>query len=292
MDPTDAINRAFALFGQALQVQLKTLLEEKHLYQTVAIDVVAIAAQTIDRAYPDRRERLTQVFEAYISPSWNLDRPSRPDVPPIGPLPSGAHVPLVSFPTIKLFCEGCDRTEPYKVLTAVEATEAASPSKGKGTLQVFVVGYECQSTCTSAPEYVMIRREGVKLSLVGRTPMAHVEVPSSVPKSHRKFLVDAFRARNAGQVLPALFMLRTFVEQFASSQVNVPGLRADDILNRYMDMLPQPVRSHFASPRDVYARLSDAIHQAREDSLLFERSAAEIVEHFEARKLYKVSPPA
>jgi hypothetical protein len=134
----------------------------------------------------------------------------------------------------------------------------------------------------------MIRREGTKLSLVGRTPMGHVDTPAYIPKSHRKFYIGAIVAFQAGQVLPALFMLRTFIEQFAASQVNAPGLRADAVLERDMASLPDAVRGHFASPREIYAHLSDAIHNAREDEDLFKQSLSEVNEHFDARRLYKV----
>lgn len=289
MDPTDAINRAFSLFRDAAHTQLKKLLEDKHLYQNVKIDLEAIEAETIGRTFPDRQEGMKRLLEMYVASRWTLQQPRMPDVPPIGSFPSGEHVPEITLPTIKAFCGVCDRTEPYNLVSAKDLTTSLSSTvnlTAKGTLQVFVVAYVCQS-CKSAPEFLMIRREGIKLSLVGRTPMGHVETPSCIPASHKKFYVGAAVASRAGQILPALFMLRTFIEQFAASQVNVAGLRADEILDRYMAMLPTPVRAHFASPREIYARLSDAIHQAREDSGLYESAIAQITEHFDARRLYK-----
>jgi hypothetical protein len=290
MDPNDAISRAIYKFNEQLRADLKKLLEQKHLYQTLSINVADIESETVSIAYPDKRKYAEDTFRAYAAEPWTLKQPVNPSAPPIGPLPSGKKAPQLDFPTIKLFCETCDRLEPYNLVTSEDlAGKISSPVnlKAKGTLQVFAVGYVCQG-CKSAPEFFMIRREGTKLSVVGRTPMAHVDVPPFIPASHRKLYVGAVIAYQARQVLPALFMLRTFIEQFANAQVNTPGLRADEILNRYMAALPAPVRDHFPSPRQTYARLSDAIHTAREDEPLYDQALKEINEHFDARRLYKV----
>jgi DNA-binding GntR family transcriptional regulator len=134
----------------------------------------------------------------------------------------------------------------------------------------------------------MIRREQLKLTIVGRSPIEHVDVPQVIPKNQRKYFGGAVVAAQSGQTLPALFMLRTFLEQFAASQVSDHSLRADAVIDAYMASLPDAVRSHFISPRDMYSRLSEAIHAAREDMPFYEEIVGQIIEHFEARRLYKV----
>lgn len=290
MDPNDAIGRAIHIFAEEVHAHLKQLLERKHLYQNFQIDVDKIESQTVAITYPDKRKYAEDTFRAYVAEPWVLVQPHPPNAPPIGPLPSGRRSAQIDFPTIRLFCRECERLEPYNVATAEDLTAKLPPAaikKAKLTLQIFAAGYICQG-CKAPPEFFMLRRDGTKLSVVGRTPMAYVDVPSFIPKSHHKFYRGAIVAFQSRQVLPALFMLRTFIEQFANAQVNVQGLRADEILDRYMAGLPAPVRDNFPSPRQTYARLSEAIHAAREDETLYEQSLGEINEHFDARRLYKV----
>jgi hypothetical protein len=154
-------------------------------------------------------------------------------------------------------------------------------------VQNFVLAYLCQS-CKAAPEFFFVRREHLKLINVGRSPIEQVAVSVAIPKKHRKYFASATIAFQSGQVLASLFLLRTFLEQLASAHVT-DQVRGDALMQAYMATLPEPVRAHFPSPREMYGKLSDAIHAADEDSQLFENVSAQIVEHFEARRLYRVA---
>jgi hypothetical protein len=55
-----------------------------------------------------------------------------------------------------------------------------------------------------------------------------------------------------------------------------------------MEMLPLDFRNRFASLRALYGELSNDIHSAKGDPSLFERARITIVDHFEARRLFKL----
>jgi len=202
--------------------------------------------------------------------------------------------PHLHVDSVKLFCAACERREPYNLVYADDVYDSISKvgvktSSGRPE-QMLVLAYLCQA-CKKRPETFVIFRYGRKITFVGRHPMEHVDVPAVIPKSQRRAYSDAVVAYQAGQILPALFMLRTVIEQHAVDTVGrQEGERADQLVDRYMQALPEPVRAHFTSPREIYSRLSAAIHTASADAPLFERSTNEIVRHFDACRLYANSP--
>lgn len=159
--------------------------------------------------------------------------------------------------------------------------------------QVFLFPYQCQQ-CKGPPIYFLVRRTGLKLTLCGRDPIEEVDVPKFLPKGQRKHFSDALIAHHAGQTLAGLFLLRTFIEQFWRSlglRVTPKSKRStgDELAEAYNQTLPSSFRSQFPSLGDIYGKLSAAIHGADADSILFETAKAEIIEHFDARRLFKIA---
>jgi len=161
--------------------------------------------------------------------------------------------------------------------------------------QVWVVAYQCQS-CKGEPLIFLVHREGMKLTLCGRSVMESLPVPKALPKSVAKFYSGAEIAHNAGQTLAGLFLLRTFIEQFwrqlAQSGVIAlsgknPRLYADELGDAYNNTLPNDFKSRFPSLKKIYDEISDRLHSATADDGLFTKAASDIVEHFQARRLFK-----
>ena len=63
---------------------------------------------------------------------------------------------------------------------------------------------------------------------------------------------------------------------------------ADAVLDAYMPTLPDDFKGRFPSFRVLYADLSADMHTAKGDADLFDKARAEIAEHFDARRLFKV----
>jgi len=96
------------------------------------------------------------------------------------------------------------------------------------------------------------------------------------------------------QTLAGLFLLRVFIEQFWKT---VPAVRelilkqskatGDEQGDAYQSTLPQDFKSRFPSLKEVYGKLSAAIHLADENAALFDDSCSKIEKHFEARRLFE-----
>jgi hypothetical protein len=274
---------------------LRKLLEEMHQYQSRSFDVGDLcrkAAKGKSELSKNKHEK--QELAKYLQSPWIIEPPKLPAGPPLGSLTAGDSSPVIKIPTLKLFCRRCKRIEAHNLICADDPFNRSrfwglEPQVGD-TQQAFLLGYLCQS-CKVVPNFFLIRRENLKLVLCGRSPMEYIDMPSYIPKMQRLFYRDAIIAFQSGQVLPALFMLRSFIEQFVAKQVASAGLKADKILDKYTLSLPKTVRENFPSLRDIYGQLSEAIHAANTDESLFKSALQKVNHHFEGRKAHKVGTP-
>jgi len=279
--------------GEAVSKVIARLLSEQHLYQSERVDM-----SEIDRARQAARKRHTvstpevEALDGLIHMPWEPRHIGNL----MAALSSGlgrVYRVVFDLPHVKLYCPTCDRLEahnPYEnVISGSVPTLTHFTGEGaKNTRQLFVPTYECQS-CKKQLVTFMLSRDGAKVTLTGRHPIEAVQVPSIIPKNQRAHFSDAIVAANSGQVLPGLFMLRTFVEQYAYEQQPAQKAYADKAIAAYMDSLPADFKNRFPSLRSAYERLSEAIHGASADAALFETVRGEIIEHFEAKRLYKIA---
>jgi hypothetical protein len=87
-------------------------------------------------------------------------------------------------------------------------------------------------------------------------------------------------------------MLRTVIEQWARTKVHPAPPFADQLMDEYMATLPAPVSGNFPSMRNLYGTLSENIHGAIGSDVLFETAKAQIIEHFDVRRMFKLDEPA
>lgn len=288
---SDAMSGYIEELGDAIALALRTLLETKHLYQSVTVDEVTVSRSFWTRVESKIKSHLDQTgslnYEAGAKP-WIL-------VNDHGLAAVGATRPNVfgipfTPPHAKLYCKTCQRVEPFNLATAASTIDLAKYNltviAGRGTIeQVYSLSYLCQS-CKKLPEVFLVRRTGGKLMLSGRSPMEHVSVPPEIPKEIASYYSGAVIARQSGQTLAALFMLRTACEQWAR-RFGEPTDYADDAINKYMDSLPPDFKSRFPSLRDIYSQISADIHAAQGSDELYAKMIADVDEHFQARRMFK-----
>jgi hypothetical protein len=199
----------------------------------------------------------------------------------------------------KLFCAKCGTSEVFRPVWYYDLTNELIKEQRFGEsmgprvalpagFQLFSVLLQCQR-CMGKPEAVLVRREGWRLSLHGRSPMEHVDVPKYIPKEEQSLFRDAVIAAHGGKILAALFYLRVFIEQFARRVTGETGRRyGDELMEEYGKTLPDPHRSTMPSLREWYEKLSEPMHAAKEDEKLFEEAKEAISKHFEIRKVFKI----
>jgi hypothetical protein len=299
-----------ATLGSKISEALKELLSKKHLYQSTNVDV-----EFLDQVAAARHK------EAQIRAATpNLGGGGPPHVPPLdgfrGGLdlfvqtawfPSGAR-PLVDtgmdilyendpkaqkypLPTLRMTCDQCDERGPFNPIGALVNTGRQK------TDQWTFLSYECQN-CKGEPVRFLVRRTKTKLTLAGRDPFETIEIPNFIPKQHAENFRNALIASHAGQMLAAIFLMRVFVEQFWKSVPEVADavkdkLRptGDELGEAYRSTLPTAFKERFPTLIEVYDLLSEAMHAARADGDLFSKCHSQIIEHFDARRLFKLVSP-
>lgn len=188
-----------------------------------------------------------------------------------------------------MYCRTCGRTEPFNPSTATDTVRhvlEANRPLSRDPLQVYAWGFICQG-CKGPPEVVLIRRDGLKLTLSGRAPIEHVDVPKVIPKDVSQYYSGAIVAHQSGQTLAGLFMLRTCVEQWVRKGRPTEE-RTEVSMERYQESLPNDFKARFPSLPKIYTDLSTPLHSAAADVELFEKARREIVEHFDARRVFKL----
>jgi len=293
-DAAEGIKVLVQRLNAEIAAQLAVLLQEKHLYQKVTIEAERTAAGVRDEVLAHEHEPFARRVKQALS--WVLL--SGQEEPDLGPFPQKS--PMFFPKNVKLFCSNCDRREAFSPVWHTDALYQAERSRlppgqifrPNVSLQFYVLLYRCES-CTAVLDAILIRREGWTFSIEGRSPIEHLEMPACIPEPERKWFRDALIGINAGKTLAALFYLRTFIEQFARRKTGKLTDKAtgDDIMTEYAGTIPMAQRDHMPSLREWYDKLSAKIHGADEDAELFETARAEIEQHFEIRRVFKMDDP-
>jgi hypothetical protein len=285
--------------GRIVSAAMKDLLCTKHLYQSVEVNLLPLV---------DVSKRIREEISAG-GPSLSSTRPPKIPATAADILVSGVagvNVPwafmgriegsvreLVPFvlPSINTFCNTCESRPPFNPVDEMGAC-VLDPNDEQN--QWYELAYQCQQ-CKGTPVRFLIRRQGLKLRLCGRDPIEAVPAPKVLPKAPSKFFSAAQIAYHAGQTLAAIFLLRTFIEQFWRSLPEVqavlkaqPRATGDEQGMTYQNTLPVDFRSRFPSLSEIYGKLSAAMHEANEDATLFEECCQKVEEHFDARRLFKM----
>jgi hypothetical protein len=200
--------------------------------------------------------------------------------------PGAVPIHLV-VPDVKVYCARCRRIEAYNSVFVAEifAKIGKRDVESSETEQAFLLAYQCQS-CKRTPELFLIRRRGPKLTIEGRSPIEQVDVPPFIPNSVQRFFGGAIVAHQSGQTLAGVFLLRTVLEQWARSASGSKKDQADEVMDDYMATLPDDFKNRFPSMRTLYGELSVDIHGATGSAELFEKGRAQIIGHFDARRMF------
>lgn len=287
----------------AVEATIVQLLSEKHLYQVLRVDFSELdnclpkliqrqsqsVPHTPGQRFPTTTE-LQQLLNGYKIARWCPKMPEK-DLPTF--LAAGRPVTsetIIDFElkTICTWCEQCEKKHPFGAIFGWHRD--GSPSNH----QSYTLGYRCQA-CSQYEVHYLIRRDGEKLLLCGRAPMEKIDLPKFLPKKQASHLSNAIVAHNAGQTLAAIFLMRVFIEQYLREHPKLESavkaekrISGDKLGQLYSATLPTDFSSRFPSLGNLYDKLSDAIHSARADDALFEEVSMNIIDHFDAKRLYRI----
>jgi len=308
--------------------KLTILLEEKHLYQNLGLDLRMIDSSISKTkgepappssisscggripGTPLTQSAATQILHRnlnsykadFLDKYWEFGTESTP-LSSSGGIGSNTLKKPIEFrfylPTIKISCKHCDSILPahnsgYKNL-GHNLPELNFKKAAKGIsipVQIFFFPYQCQS-CKGEPIIFIVRREGTKLQLVGRTHFEEVEVPKFLPAEESNYYSDAVVSFNCGKTLAALFYMRTMLEQYFRRILDERGrATGDELANRYAKRLPDEFPGNFKTLGKVYEELSIHIHAAKKDEEQFNTSRGDIQKHFDLLQHFTLKEPA
>jgi hypothetical protein len=307
---------------------IKELLETKHLYQSVRIDLTPInrmsdeAEKTVemDEAHEiagltflgrnvveqrvkglanEYRKTINHTVEAIMGEFWSFstDTVNNLILAKGGKLPN--QITHFTLPTICAPCQQCDAILPAHnsgFTGQMEEMQTVSwqriKNEQKVLLQTLVFPYQCQA-CKNEPLIFIVHREGSKLTLAGRNHFESVQVPKTIPGSEARFFSDAVVAFNTGNILAGIFLLRTIVEQYMRRILNVTEKRmtGDELADFYAALLDDEFPKRYPSLKVIYDELSIRLHSADGDSAQFEKSKQDIEMHFELLRHFPLKQP-
>ncbi|MGO9454179.1 MAG: hypothetical protein ACLQDV_24490 [Candidatus Binataceae bacterium] len=162
------------------------------------------------------------------------------------------------------------------------------------TEQIFSVAYRCAS-CSSTTIQVLVKRDGLKLTLTGRSEFERLAIPDFIPEPQANFYRSAILAFRCNEILNGICLLRIFIEQFMKSEAPGTYETGDALCDAYKTTVSDAFKSIFPSMNEIYSALSHAIHEARTEAAVFEEQLAKIDNHFRGRSILaangKLKPP-
>lgn len=270
-----------AVVNDVIENAFKELIDSKHLYQSVIIKWGALeprihlAPHNVARAAGRRYLRESR---------WDC-------IGQVTDTVARGNVPFV-LPPVKTFCARCEELHPHN-LDRESSFTFCHDTFCDELPQTFCLTLRCQGCRSASVTFLIVRRntqDRVKLTLAGRSEFEQIDVPTYIPREQRRFYSGAVIAYNSGQFLPALFMLRTLIEQHMRATVEDKSLRGDDLCEAYAATLERDFKDRFPSFGEVYAELSEAIHEARDDEgaeELFRLERGRIELHFRAKAVFE-----
>lgn len=264
-----------SVIGKGIENGFKKLIEEKHLYQSIEIDIRKIEIEA--QEYQEGGMPFGGGETAYDTVSLNWICPTSNQAQMVAANRVGSMDIRFNSPKVKLFCKKCKREEPFFPIENHASVFCVALG-----VQIFVLGYKCQSCELPELEMFMVKRDQAKLTLCGRSPMEHIATSKAFPREHARFISDALITYHAGKTLAGLFFLRTFIEQYV---VKKTGKRIDEnALEEYQKQLPNSLKPIIPSLTDIYTQLSNEIHAANANTDLFDDALKKMESHFEFLK--------
>lgn len=309
------IDKILDLIGQ----NIIELLEQKHLYQNVKIDISEINEFISSFTYYDfyghhpmvgphpssmdseiinkrnekldeERKKTIEIVSNILNGRWAFVVKDDYTINHYKQKLCDINELIIPLPTIKINCNNCDSISPphnpgfigykYDLPNLFFENESMSKVEVKHT-QICFLPYQCQS-CKKEPIIFTVSRKGFKLQLVGRSQFENISVPKFIPPEEKEYFSDAVIAFNSGRTLASLYYLRALIEHYMRRILNNNGkISGDELGEQYSKMLDDEFPKKFTSLKTVYSELSEKLHKFEKSEKQFHKSVADIEKHFD-----------
>jgi hypothetical protein len=280
---------------------IKGLLESKHLYQCLEVDLDSVKArisnwQQAHESNPfittERAEQATDLWEVVdqkypLMPWFPIVETGTPDALPVPDPKADSKGFTIELPSVKIACGNCDAVLPAHNSGYPGCPKLVHAQRLSASVEIFTLPYQCQA-CRSEPIVFVIKRSGLRLQLIGRSQFEPIELPRGFPKQESGWYRKAIVSSHAGHLLAGLFYLRTTIEQYMRRETGAAGkLTGDELATEYAKRLPKDlIASPIPSFKALYDNLSEKLHAAEEDQATFDKACADIGRHFEILKIF------
>jgi len=195
------------------------------------------------------------------------------------------------LPSIKLYCSNCKDEHTFLSIGVLWADGFMNyyPRICEKTEQLFNFSYNC-GICKKNLIGFLVKRNGSRITLCGRTERLRVNVPSIVPKKFRIIVEDAIGAANENDIYAGFYHLRAFCEHYMKSCINMSAserITGDELSNKYNSTLDNRMTSGLPSMSKIYEAASKLMHERRGNRDDFDRLLNEIEGHLSAKKLFE-----
>lgn len=277
-------------FQDAVTAAVRTLFEERGLYQNVRID-----------------DRFCAIFPVVPNQDYKAEFSKRPlylfsrgSTERDGGLPrhtgSGLGTPHDEMdvgcylPEISTHCPACADQGAFVSLSASNAHFMSPyPRISEQTEQIYSPLYKCTS-CRNQLINFQVLRKGYKLQLTGRSVPYRPKVDSGWPASIRPVVEDAFAAASEGDIAAGYYHLRTALEFLMKDVTGVPvpeKIDGTDLCRRYNEILDQRLRRDFPSASQIYSSLSAGMHTRVCTQEELRSLANRLLDHLNAKALFE-----
>lgn len=292
---------------------IKELLETKHLYQNITInlsDIFESIKQVKDdpaSTYPiptqvmrartnEIRKNLHESANHILNALWIIEtetcaiKQAAVFQPSSGIVDTSKTKSRVCLPPIQIAYCNCNAILPAHNSGFKGLLPNLSPCDIQDDpvpIQILFFPYQCQS-CRGEPVIFVVRREGAKLQLVGRSQFEKIVKPDYIPKTEGIYYDYAVIAFNCGHILAGLFYLRVMIEQYLRRILkNKEKISGDELCDKYALLLADDYpKERCPSMKTIYEELSLKIHAADSDANQFEKSKKDIEKHFDVLRIF------
>ncbi len=296
MDSLDIETMINYYFIKHIEEKLKNIFQESTLYRNNKINFpkfeeVMESLGICDEIQDSDRSNAEQYYDLIPNINWKVSSKYGIKGELVIPQESRrnrAHFINILFPqTLSLYCSECKSVQAFNFIDASTLIDSDIYNLTDPNIQVFSISYQCQM-CKNKPEVFLIRRNNLKISIDGRSPIQSVEVDKDLPKNQREYIRKAKVAYNSGETLAALFFQRTFLEQYVREITNDRETRELELVfEKYKKMLTTDFNSIVPSLGAIYEYLSINLHSANPSEETYLRANDEIETHFTELRLFK-----
>jgi len=244
---------------------LKTLLEQKSLYQNVHINEKQFNSFA-DSKYPLAKLisefKKRPIYPVSRNEGSGITAPLMYGADPLG-TPTDEMSLYFILPNILIECRECGNISSFLSIASSVHFSCSDPYPiiADETEQVYTLYYRC-ATCRKSCVVFQVFRKGLRLQLTGRSLPYRPSMPTEWPKNILKIIEDSMIASNEGDIAAGYYHLRTALEFHIKTELGIPitdKIDGTELCDKYNQLLNADIKSRF-SLTPLYTELSKGMH--------------------------------